>query len=81
MDHRPQAAVSHLPGARTADSGRAPIPDSEEWRERLRTAVRALDAIERPFTDFDRARWDYTSRERYITAIEKRYPEVMAPGG
>jgi hypothetical protein len=38
----------------------------------------ALDAIERPFTDFDRARWDYTSREFYITAIQERYPEVCA---
>jgi hypothetical protein len=55
----------------------APDLESEEWCDRLRTAVRALDSIERPFTDFDRARWDYTSRERYITAVEKRWPEVF----
>jgi hypothetical protein len=57
----------------------SPDPESEQWRERLRTSVRALDAIERPFTDFDRARWDYTSRERYITQIERSYPEAFQP--
>jgi hypothetical protein len=57
----------------------SPERESGQWRERLRTAVRALDAIERPFTDFDRARWDYTSRERYITDVEKRYPEAFEP--
>jgi hypothetical protein len=54
-----------------------PDPESAQWRERLRTSVRALDVIERPFTDFDRARWDYTSRGRYITEIERRYPEAF----
>jgi hypothetical protein len=54
-----------------------PEPDSEQWRRRLRSAVQALDSIERPFTDFDRARWDYTSRERYITAPMKQYPAVF----
>lgn len=54
-------------------------PGSEQWRQRLRAAVDALDGIERPFTDFDRARWDYTSRERYITDVKRRYPEVFAP--
>ena len=54
-----------------------PEPDSEPWRHRLRSAVQALDAIERPFTDFDRARWDYTSRERYISTPMKRYPAVF----
>jgi hypothetical protein len=64
-------------------SGLVESPDtgSQEWRERLRSAVRSLDAIERPFTDFDRTRWNYTSRERYITAVEKRYPEVFGPRG
>jgi Family of unknown function (DUF6058) len=55
-----------------------PEPESERWRESLRSAVRALDSIERPFTDFDRARWDYTSRERYISTPTTRYPAVFA---
>lgn len=54
-----------------------PDADSERWRQRLRSAVRSLDSIERPFTDFDRARWDYTSRERYISAPMTRYPAVF----
>jgi hypothetical protein len=57
----------------------APDLESGQWRERLRAAVRALDSIELPFTDFARARWDYTSRERYIAAVEKRWPEVFEP--
>lgn len=55
----------------------SPQPQYEHWRHQLRTAVRALDAIERPFTDFDRARWAYTSRERYITSIKQRHPEAF----
>lgn len=55
----------------------SPQPQSARWRDHLRAAVDALDAIERPFTDFDRARWDYTSRERYVTTIKKRYPEAF----
>ena len=55
----------------------SPQPQSAQWREKLRAAVNALDAIERPFTDFDRARWTYTSRERYITSVKQRYPEAF----
>lgn len=54
-----------------------PEPDSEQWRHRLRSAVQVLDGIERPFTDFDRARWDYTSRERYISTPMRQYPSVF----
>jgi hypothetical protein len=56
---------------------RAPEPESEAWRADLRAAVEALDAIERPFTDSDRARWEYTSRGRYITAVRERHPEAF----
>jgi hypothetical protein len=55
----------------------SPQPQSAQWREQLRAAVGTLDAIERPFTDFDRARWTYTSRERYITSVKQRYPEAF----
>jgi hypothetical protein len=56
-----------------------PEPESARWRESLRSAVQALDSIERAFTDFDRERWDYTSRERYISAPKAKYPEVFEP--
>jgi len=58
----------------------SPEPRSAQWRAQLRAAVGALDAIERPFTDFDRARWTYTSRERYITSVKQRYPEAFDTG-
>jgi hypothetical protein len=51
----------------------APEPDSGAWRERLTAAVDALDALERPFTDYDRARWPYTTRALYITDLRARY--------
>lgn len=54
-----------------------PDPHSDRWRETVRSAVRVLASIERPFIDFDRVRWDYTSRERYISAPEARYPQVF----
>jgi hypothetical protein len=39
----------------------------------LRTAVDELDALERPFTGFDRRRFDRaTSRDRYVTAVRRR---------
>jgi hypothetical protein len=47
------------------------------WDGALRNAVDALDAIERPFADYDRVRWDPPlSRDRLITAMKARYPEL-----
>jgi hypothetical protein len=75
---RPEVMVEKERQIRTiSELLQSPQPQSERWREQLRTAVGGLDAIERPFTDFDRARWDYTSRERYITSIRQRYPEAF----
>ena len=80
-DARPEVMIEKERQIRTISQlMRSPEPETEEWRERLRLAVDALDAIERPFTDFDRARWDYTSRERYITSIRARYPEAFGTG-
>lgn len=75
---RPEVMIEKERQIRTiSELVRSPQPHSEPWREQLRAAVGALDAIERPFTDFDRARWDYTSRERYITSIKQHYPEAF----
>jgi hypothetical protein len=52
-------------------------PSSAAWCAELAEAVDALDALERPFTDYDRARWDYTSRGLYVTAMRERYPEAF----
>jgi Zn-finger nucleic acid-binding protein len=75
---RPEVMIDKERQIRTiSELVRSPQPQSKDWRQQLRAAVGALDAIERPFTDFDRARWDYTSRERYITSIKQRYPEAF----
>jgi hypothetical protein len=55
-----------------------PEPASAAWKERLADAVGALDALERPFTDYDRARWEYTTRALYITDVRARFPEAFA---
>ena len=67
-----------------AATGRATPAELEAALERARAgveslaeAVDALDALERPFTDYDRARWDYTSRGLYVTAMRERYPEAF----
>ncbi|HEY0453891.1 DUF6058 family natural product biosynthesis protein [Actinophytocola sp.] len=44
------------------------------WHSELRTAVDTLDALERPFTDFDRQRWGDTSRGRHIDRVRQQYP-------
>jgi hypothetical protein len=51
-------------------------PDEADpaWRAELHTAVDALDAVERPFTDFDRQRWGETSRIRHIDRVRARFP-------
>jgi hypothetical protein len=55
-----------------------PREDDPSWREELADAVARLDALERPFTDLDRARWEYTSRALYVTDVRERFPDVFA---
>jgi hypothetical protein len=55
----------------------SPVPDGARWRNALRGAVDALDAIERPFAAYDRERFGGpTSRDRLISATRERYPFV-----
>lgn len=63
----------------------APAEADPAWRSDLRTAVDALDALERPFTDHDRQRWGDTSRARHIERVRARFPaafeEAREPSG
>jgi hypothetical protein len=54
-----------------------PVPGDPAWQTALRSSVDALDDLERPFTDYDRSRWGETSRDRHITAVRTRYPQVF----
>jgi hypothetical protein len=54
-----------------------PTDADPEWRSELRTTVNALDALERPFTDFDRQRWGGTSRIRHIDDVRERFPAAF----
>jgi hypothetical protein len=56
-----------------------PAPDDGRWRDDLRAAVDELDAIERPFAEYDRERFGGpVSRDRLITAVRERYPDVFS---
>jgi Family of unknown function (DUF6058) len=49
-------------------------PDEKDWRARLSERIRALDALERPFTACDRLRFGRpSSRERLIDGPRKQY--------
>jgi Family of unknown function (DUF6058) len=54
----------------------APSLDDASWRTALRSAVDALDQLERPFTDYDRARWGAPSRDLYVKDVRQRYPQI-----
>lgn len=56
----------------------APSPDDACWRTALRTAVDALDQLERPFTDYDRVHRGTPSRDTHITSVRQRYPQAFA---
>ncbi len=60
-----------------------PAEADPAWRAELRGAVDALDAILRPFTDFDRQRWGDTGRRRHVDRVRERFPDVFgrAPEG
>jgi len=52
-----------------------PAPREEWWRGALRGAVDALDALERPFAEYDRHRFGTpTSRDRLITGTRECFP-------
>jgi len=63
--------------ARVEELAGAPAPDDEDWRGALRAAVGELDELLRPFTDFDRERWEDTSRDRHIKRVRESWPEVF----
>jgi Family of unknown function (DUF6058) len=54
-----------------------PRESDQRWRAALRSAVDALDAVERPFAQHDRTRFGGpTSRDRLITATRERFASV-----
>jgi hypothetical protein len=54
-----------------------PQTRKDHWRAALRGAVDALDAIERPFARYDRARFGGpTSRDRLITRTHERFSDL-----
>lgn len=54
-----------------------PRPTDPGWLEALRASVDSLDGLERPFTGYDRRRFGGpTSRDRLITAVRRRYPQI-----
>jgi hypothetical protein len=56
-----------------------PQPGVRPWEAALRHAVDGLDAIERPFAEYDRVRWEPPlSRDRLITAVRARYPAIWS---
>lgn len=57
----------------------APAPDDSGWRGALCAAVDELDSLLRPFTDYDRERFDDTSRDKYITRVRGQWPAVFRP--
>jgi len=59
----------------------APAPAEEAWCGALCTAVTELDALLRPFTDYDRERWGDTSRDRLVGRVRQRWPAVFATCG
>lgn len=50
-----------------------PEPRDPEWRRELITLVDGLDAIEKPFARFDRARFGPVSRDRLIDGVRARF--------
>jgi hypothetical protein len=63
--------------ARIEELAGASAPDDPSWRDALRTAVGELDSLLRPFTDYDRERWEDTSRDRHITRVRTKWQEVF----
>jgi hypothetical protein len=56
-----------------------PAPDDGSWRTAMRSAVDALDSLERPFARYDRERFGGpVSRDRFITATRERFPALWS---
>jgi hypothetical protein len=64
--------------ARVEELVGAPAPADDGWCGALCAAVGELDALLRPFTDFDRERWGDTSRDRLVGRVRARWPAVFA---
>jgi Family of unknown function (DUF6058) len=74
----PESMVAKNRGiARVEELVEASAPDDPSWRDALRTAVGELDTLLRPFTDFDRERWGDTSRDKHVTRVREKWPEVF----
>jgi Family of unknown function (DUF6058) len=57
----------------------APVPTDDNWCAALRSAVDALDFLERPFARYDRDRFGGpVSRDRLITATRERFPALWS---
>lgn len=65
--------------ARIEELREAPAPEDETWCGALREAVDALDALLRPYTDFDRERWGDTGRDRHVTRVREQWLSVLGP--
>jgi hypothetical protein len=52
-------------------------PGDAAWSGAMREAVDALDALLRPYTDFDRERWGETGRDRHVTRVREQWPSVF----
>jgi hypothetical protein len=61
--------------ARISELVERPAPG---WEADLHAAVTALDALERPFTDFDLERWGDNSRQKHIVRVMARFPAIFA---
>jgi hypothetical protein len=59
----------------------APAPADDGWCGALCAAVDELDALLRPFTDFDRERWGDVSRDRLVGRVRARWPAVFTTCG
>jgi hypothetical protein len=58
----------------------APAPDRAAWRDALKVAVDALDALERPFATGDRERFGgLSSRDLFVTAVRTLFPMMADP--
>jgi Family of unknown function (DUF6058) len=75
------SAQSIMQKARAMERIQALLDDprraDRDWEIELRSEVDSLDALERDFAPFDRVRWGPVSRDRLITAVRARYPEVF----
>jgi hypothetical protein len=64
--------------AAIGDATGNPLPDSPEWRSTLHALVDELDALELPFTAYDRLRFGGpVSRDTHVDSIRAAYPRSL----